>query len=147
MARPLSRATGEKLPLSGFDYSTGRHLGFFVNKSRVVDGPAGGKVLKIAENSLFLFGIRDDLVNMAIQQDFGQVLQYKAEVGSVFKTVEYIFTEDSFRKMSLAPGILEASEVKDGLVTFRLEGQLHYSQEGLVFGVLPSENLLPLETR
>ena len=114
----------------------GNHSTFFWTKSRVSDGPAGGVVLQLSSTEMFFAGIREDLVSLAAEQDFGRILEYRAEVGTLEKTVDCVFSESRFLKLSL-PGSVRERAIRSGnYFSFDLDGVLHYSPAGLVFGVL-----------
>jgi hypothetical protein len=136
---PLPRGDGEPLDLS--PYNPGEYSRFFSNKSNITEGPAGGVIVQISGRALFLIGIREDLPMMAAQQDFDRVLEYRALAGSIEKTVECVLSESRARTMSLPSSVLERARRSAGNLFFRLDGLIHYSPAGLVFGLLP----LPVE--
>ena len=141
---PLRKATGEAFSFGQFNPFTGKHSSFFANKSRVIDGPAGGVVLQISDRQCFFYGIREDLVELASKQAFEQLLSYKEDAAaSVVKTVECRFTKDTFEDLILPEEISRSAEQSGNYVWFKLSGQLHYSQEGLVFGILPLPGIMP----
>jgi hypothetical protein len=128
---PLRRGNNEPFAFDTFDYA------FPASKSRVVNGPAGGVVIQLSDECLFFLGIREDLLALATRQDFGRISYYKAEVGSVQKTVECTFSARRFSGLSLPDRLIESATQTGGYYRFLLNGSLHYSPEGLVFGTLP----------
>jgi len=130
---PLLRGNGEPLtyPLTG-PFSL--HSTFFANKTRVTDGPAGGIAVPVGNNNLALLGIRQDLVGLAIEQDFDRVLTYNAPAGTLEKTVEFVFPTRKFRAMQLPPTIVNAAHQSGGYMRFTLNGSTQYNHSGLVFG-------------
>ena len=134
---PLLRGTSEPFDIEPYNAFTWRHSAFMSSKSRVMDGPAGGVVIQLSERALFFFGIRENLLNMAANQSFEEITNYKSESASIQKTVECTFSTGRFRRLDLPPSIQEAKSESGGYVYFPLKGILNYSPEGLVFGVLP----------
>jgi hypothetical protein len=112
-------------------------LRFLFYKSRVIDGPSCGIVTKISPSALFYLGIRDDIAVLAAKQSFKEIFEYKASIDTIPKTVQCILHKRRYERFELPEWIKnEASESAD-YVAFKLEGELIYSREGLVFGVLP----------
>ena len=139
---PLRRGNNDLFDLGPIDRY--RHSRFFWNKAWVSDGPAGGIVARCNRDLLFL-GFREDLPRIAADQDFDQLLSYRADIGSLAKTVQLQLTLRKFQDLELPDTLLprKTSERLPGgaaepdRFTVSLEGELHYTQEGLVFGLLP----------
>jgi len=112
---------------------------FFARRSRVSDGPAGGVLSRIDDRTLIFIGTRSDLVDLAVAQDFGRIVNYKAEVGSVRKTVLCTVPSGEFSRLGIPDDQLPDLRRTGGYVHFTLNGLLRYSAEGLVFGALPVE--------
>jgi len=120
-----------------FNYQNRGHSSFMANKSQVIGEPAGGLVVQPFKNSLFMLGFQEELLNVASSQKFETILRYKTEVESKDETVECKFSAGWFQNLNLPPSIINDAKSDGGYHTFNLTGRLHYSQEGLVFGVLP----------
>lgn len=131
---PLRRASGE--PFEQFPYDASGHSTFATNKSKVTDGPAAGVVVQLSKKALFFAGIREDFWQMAALQNFTEILAYRAEVGSIDKTVECVISRGRFDGFALPPSIANEVEERGSYIVFRLPGRLHYSPSGLVFGLL-----------
>lgn len=131
----LVRGTGEpfEFPLFG---ARGIHTTFLANKSRVTDGPVGGMIIQLGSDLLVFLAIREELVNLAVRQDFSRVVSYEAPASTLNKTVECVFHESRFRALSLPEALINSATKSGHYVSFRLSGQLHYSRSGLVFGFL-----------
>jgi hypothetical protein len=134
---PLLRGTGESFDIMPYSILNLRHSNFMASKSRVMDGPAGGVVIQLSERELFFFGIRENLLVMAANQEFGDITDYKAEVDSIIKTVDCTFSAGRYPSLELPPSVANSARKKGGYVHFSLSGKLNYSPEGLVFGILP----------
>jgi hypothetical protein len=139
---PLRRGDNEYFDLGPID-SRG-HSTFFSSKAWVSDGPAGGIVMGYNGNLLFL-GLREDLLRIAANQDFGRVLSYVTNAGSLTKTVQMHLTLRQFRDLRLPDAMLprrltEPFPGAPGRIRISLSGELHYTREGLVFGVLPVQH-------
>lgn len=113
------------------------HGRFFSTRSVVADGPAGGVVVPAGEGKLFFAGVREDLVSMAVSQDFAAITGYHVAPATLIKTVIAIVSRGRFKQY----GFNEQSEAVErrgvGYLAIRLRGELHYSAGGVVFGWLP----------
>jgi len=134
---PLLRGTSEPFDIEPYGMGNWRHSTFMASKSRVTDGPAGGVVIQLSARELFFIGIREDLLMMAAKQGFDEITRYTAEVGSMEKTVECTISAGRFRSFDLPASIANSVTLTGGYVYFPLSGNLNYSPEGLVFGILP----------
>jgi hypothetical protein len=132
---PLRKGSGERFEFVPAAIAQ-QHSSFFSNKSRITDGPAGGVALQISKQALFLAGIREELVNIAANQNFEIILAYKAPAGTLRKTVECVFSKSRFRSLRLPSSVLNQVKESAGYSVIRLNGNIHYSPAGLVFGVL-----------
>ena len=137
---PLRKGNGERFEFEPFNIVRS-HSSFFASKSRITDGPAGGVVLQLAKQALFLAGIREELVTIATDQSFERVNAYRAATGTLDKTVECVFSKGRFRSLRLPASVRDRAKESAGYLVIRLRGKIHYSPAGLVFGVLalPSE--------
>ncbi len=84
-----------------------------------------------------LLGFREELLVLAQEQVFDITMAYKAVAASVEKTVECTFSAKRFRELRLPQSIKNDTKKVGGYFHFHLNGIVHYSPEGLVFGVLP----------
>jgi len=134
---PLLRGTGEPFDIQPYEILTKRHSFFMASKSRVKDGPAGGVVIQLSQRELFFVGIREELLVIAANQQFEELTQYKAAVGSMRKTIDCTFSARRYSSLALPPSIMNSSTKIGGYIHFSLSGKLNYSPEGLVFGILP----------
>ncbi len=134
---PLLRGSGEQFNFE--PYGTGRwsHSSFMATKSRVTNGPAGGVVMQLSSSNLFLFGVRESLLLSAAKQDFEDIVSFKAETGSTQKVVDCTFSSGRFSDLDLPDSVRDMAKKSGAYFHFPLSGVLHYSAEGLVFGLLP----------
>ena len=130
----LRRGNGEPFDFTPQPFA--EHSPFLATKSRITDGPAGGVVVQISDEQLFLLGIRDDLVALASEQNFDRILTYEAAASSIEKTVECVISDNRIQGFRLPSLLLEEARRWAGYVSFRLSGLIHYSPSGLVFGAL-----------
>jgi hypothetical protein len=133
----LRRPTGEEFDFAPERFSHWDRSSFMSGKSVVTDGPAGGILLPLSADNLFFFGIRERLVTLASEQRFGAILDYRAPVATTRKTVDCVVSESRFERLGLPNALRPLRGRRAGYVHFRLTGNLNYSPEGLVFGVLP----------
>jgi hypothetical protein len=133
---PLRRGNGRPFDFTPYR-AFGPHSSFLANKSRVVDGPAGGEIVRLSTDALFMLGIREDLVVLAASQDAEGILTYRNPASTIEKTVECVVSRARIRSLRLPESIMEQAEASGQYFRFELSGQLQYSPFGLVFGVLP----------
>jgi hypothetical protein len=120
------------------DSHTGHHNPWFAGRSRVVDGPAGGQVFQLDKGNLLSVGIREDLLVHAIEQSFQGIATFRFRAGTVRKTVQCRVPVGRFESdFSIGENRGLGQTRSGGYVDFELEGNLHYSSGGMVFGVLP----------
>jgi hypothetical protein len=113
------------------------HSTFFASRSRIQDSPAGGVVLRFSDQALIFLGFRQDLLTLAARQDFGQISEYSAPAATIHKVVECVVSVGRVRTLALPASIRNAASTSGGYLTFTLEGRMHYSRGGLIFGELP----------
>jgi hypothetical protein len=135
---PLRRADGEVLSFAGAHGPVERST-FFAGKSVVTDGPHGGVVIQGYGPRLFFVGIREALVQLALEQRFSEITAYRAEVGVIRKRIECRVSEQRFRGMRLPERIRQAAERMGQHLRFYLYSDLHFDVTGLVFGELDLE--------
>jgi len=134
---PLRKGNGEEFKFEPSDVVKGQLCSFFLNKSRIIDEPVGGAILKLSNKFLFFFGIWEELVIQAAEQNFEEILKFKTTPVSRIKMIECIVSEAQFEKFDIPEGLIDSQKKGDRYRVFRLKGQLHYSKEGIVFGILP----------
>ena len=138
---PLANADGSPLEIR---YNIVRYravAAFFGSRSRVADGPAGGVVIPVPKRDGFMFmGFREDLLELAAGQNFDEISTYSAPVASLRKRVLCTVAAREFDTFRISEENLPGFRRSGGYVYFELEGTLAYSQEGLVFGVLPVQS-------
>jgi len=135
---PLLKGIGEPFNLVPTPDGMGETLGFLSYRSRVKDGPSCGIVTQISNDALFFLGIRDELAVLSNKQDFDSILSYKALTATIPKTIQCVFHKRRFEKLKLPDTLIKDTSKSGDYYRFLLKGMLHYSQEGLVFGVLPT---------
>ena len=114
---------------------------FWSHRAHIVDGPAGGIILQISDNELFLTGIREDLLILASEQNFKEIMNYKTYCGTISKTVECVFSGGRYKALHLPQNVLERTTKTGNYYSFKLSGKIHYSLSGLVFGILPMNTI------
>ncbi len=77
---------------------------------------------------------------MAVDQNFEDITAYRANVASIPKIVDAVFSGGRYRAMRLPASVAERFAEIGGYYRIRLQGNLHYTQEGLVFGELPIDS-------
>jgi hypothetical protein len=133
---PLIDANGEPFGLR-YPFRSGADIPqFFLSRSHVVDGPAGGVVEPIDHESLLFVGFREELLVQAIEQDFEKMLAYTAIDAVIRKTVRCVVRNEVLRRFGIDPNAVRGSEVGERESRFDLSGTLAYTKEGLVFGEL-----------
>jgi hypothetical protein len=111
---------------------------FFATRSRVADGPAGGIVFPAESKDALLFvGFRTELLEFACDQRFDRIIEYSGGNASTVKNVLCTVPAAEFDSFRIDPERVTGFNQTGGYVHFELRGLLRYSQEGLVFGVLP----------
>ncbi len=137
---PLSRANGINF---NYDYKSILDGGynFFTNKSHLIDGTAGGILLQLSKKELFLIGIRNQLVEFASNQSFDKIMNMEFPSTTAMKTIECVVSRSRFGKLDLPKSVIETANEGKQYVKFTLDGLMHFSKGGLVFGsvFLPEE--------
>ena len=133
----LRKANGEPFNYSpGFESGQG-HISILRHKSFVQDGPSGGILVQPSSNVLYLLGIMEELVFLAENQSFSEILDYTHEGGTVRKTVRCQFSDRQLKTFQLPSELRERMTQSGGRYAIDLEGNLMYSPSGLVHGILP----------
>lgn len=136
---PLLRGNREPFALVPFDGY--EHSRFLAGKSKIIDGPAGGEIVRVSDRALFLLGMREELLVIAAEQDFEKLLVYKASTGTLDKVVACSLSSSRARTIGLPGYVLEEGQRRLSTVRFRARGSIQYSPGGLVFGVIPMETI------
>jgi hypothetical protein len=134
---PLLQGSGKEFTFQPFETFNQPHSTFMSAKSVISDGKAGGNLLQLNDHSLFVFGIREELLQLVANQDLKQICKYSATTETVKKTVHCKVSAGRFERMSLPIHIQEEAIKKNGYYVFDLDGFINYSRCGLVFGELP----------
>ncbi|MDO8874276.1 MAG: hypothetical protein Q7V05_16350 [Methanoregula sp.] len=133
----LKRTNGEPFvfaPMLVF----GHEASFFANKSRIINGSAGGVVVKISNNELFFLGIQEKLLALAAKQNFATITGQTFSETTEDKEVECVFSLNRFRELGpMIPESISLGSSTKQYIRFSLKGQLHFNASGLVFGTLP----------
>lgn len=137
---PLLRGNAEPFELVTFDRFQ-EHSRFLASKSKIVDGPAGGEIVRVSDRALFLLGIREELLVLAAEQNFEALLAYKAPTETLLKVVDCNLSASRARSMGLQEMISEEHQRTSGNVRFQANGIIQYSPAGLVFGALPLDEI------
>ena len=135
---PLRTATNKQFPAETYGFGQS-HNPWFISKSVVADGPAGGHVYILNNQTLLFIAIREQLVTYAVTQDFAEIQKYSFKAATLRKTVDCSVSPGRFQKkfspvMALPPKDIASRE---SYIRFSLVGDLHYCQSGLIIGVLP----------
>jgi chromosome condensin MukBEF MukE localization factor len=102
----------------------------------VKDGPAGGMTVQLDNGNLFFVGFQEALLDLATEQNFKKLLDYRHNGGKIEKTVVVNLSETEMKRLRNRE-IFEALSSEAGRsYKFELSGTLFYSAEGLCFGEL-----------
>jgi hypothetical protein len=138
--QPLKNKKGKEFGYY-FSFFDPRPPKLFSKKSRVTDGPAAGIVLQISDAELFFIGVMPSIVLLAASQDFHDIMNYKHDYpGTVKKTIKCVFNRHEFKQLRLPEKVLKDVEMNKKIFNLYLDGHIHFSSSGLVFGVLPLFN-------
>jgi hypothetical protein len=133
---PLIDASGEPLQIR-YPFRSGADIPqFFLSRSHVIDGPAGGFVEPVDRDTFIFVGFRDDLLFLAVEQDFIKLQTYEAIEAVIPKTVRCVVKNSALRRFAINPQSVRDSDVGETDSRFDLSGNLAYTKEGLVFGEL-----------
>lgn len=121
-----------------FEYSIfgEQNFSFLSNKSRLINKMAGGIVVQFSDTQLMFLGIREELIQLVASQDFEDISNYKSESSSKTEQVKCVFSQRRFKTLRLPASMNIESNDMGGYQSFKLDGVIHFSAAGLVFGLL-----------
>ncbi|MDP9993837.1 hypothetical protein J2W28_004461 [Variovorax boronicumulans] len=129
---PLLRGNGEPIKYASLSPNS-PHSTFLAGKSRVVDRPAGGIVVPVRSDLLAFLAVREDLVVIAAEQSFASILGFDYTASTRLTTVECVLPKSRAIDINVPSDAVTSGDH----VHFDLEGEVHCSPSGLVFGYLP----------
>ena len=135
---PLFGSRGE--PLDFPDYSGhDDYRPFFLSKSTVSDGSAGGVTFQISNQYLFFIGYRGNWLPLLTRQDFDGILEHCERASSSQKEINCVFSIREFNRLEIPDRLRhEAKNTRgENYREISLTGYMHYSSDGLVFGMIP----------
>lgn len=133
---PLREASGEPMEVRYPSRVGSQVPNFFLSRSRIVEGPAGGVVVPIDRESMLFIGFREDLLHQAVKQDFDKILNYEASEAVIPKQVSCVVRHEVLRRMGVDLQDVRGANVSNTEVRFERLVHLAYTPEGLVFGEL-----------
>lgn len=131
----LVTGTGERIDIT--PYQTGQRSRFFASKSVVTDGPTGGVICPSASGVFFL-GIMEDLLYLAVDQDFDAIRAFRRTPGTIFKTVRCRVPKS--RKADYVEFQPRAEHDNEQYFDVEASGKVYYTAGGLGFGWLEQPN-------
>lgn len=129
---PLLRGNGEPIKYAGLSPNS-IHSTFLAGKSRVVDWAAGGIVVPVREGLLAFLAVREELVSVAAEQSFASILSFDYPASTRLTTVECILPKSRLTDINVPSDAVSSGNH----LHFYLEGEVHSTPSGLVFGYLP----------
>jgi hypothetical protein len=137
--KPLLKGDGRTFATETF-LDRRRHNSFFTGRSVVTSEAIGGVIYFVDKERFLFIGLQEDLVALAIAQSFDKIQEYAYQEKTIERSVDCVipkgrFTQ-SFRPYLKIP--LSGLAKDTGYARFKMIGQLHCTQAGLVFGVLPT---------
>lgn len=137
--KPLLKGDGEQFSTETF-LNRKRHNSFFTGRSVVTSEPIGGDICLVSKETILFIGMQEKLVALATAQSFEEIQKYEYPAMTIERSVECVIPKGRFAR-SFGPYLkipsTELSEDVTGYARFTIKGQLHCTQAGLVFGVLP----------
>jgi hypothetical protein len=104
----------------------------------VTDGPAVGSLLRLQSGRFLFLGIQGNIYDMVAKQDFGSILKYRNETGTVSKRIRCVVPRGQSWRLGLEEGETRTEE-SGGYVRFYASGLLQYAAGGTVFGIVEAE--------
>ena len=128
----------------GLEFESVRYYLFAANQRfqhlcRISDGPGIGTLIRMSKNKLFFVGIQGKLLEIAIDQDFEQILSYADPGGTVLKRVLCSIPVGRARSMELS-SLVDRYQESGGYYRFSAVGNLFFGRGGAIFGVVVPED-------
>jgi hypothetical protein len=137
---PLLRGTGKPFDYEGrrklYGYNGGRSS-YFAMKSYVSDGLDGGVVIPLPDGNLFFLGIRTSIIQMAADQRLEMLMNNNELSGPVKKKISCIVNKNTEWGARVLERVGKKEMSGGNYVRFEATGTIHYSESGILFGVLP----------
>jgi hypothetical protein len=137
--KPLLKGDGEQFSTETF-LDRRRHHSFFTGRSVVTSESIGGDICFVGKETILFIGLQEVLLALATAQSFEEIQKYGYQATTIERSVDCVIPKGrfarSFRPYLKIPSS-ELSEDVTGYARFTMKGQLHCTQAGLVFGVLP----------
>jgi hypothetical protein len=130
----LRQSSGETIEYRTTRYGGDYYSPFFASQSRVAGSAAGGVLIPAADTAVFV-GMRSKLLQLAVEQDFDAITSYSAPTTTAKKTIDCLVPRTQLFRFGM-PDLQSGSARSSPYARFELEGDLVFSQEGLVFGML-----------
>jgi len=124
----LKKGSGEDLELISPDPWGYNGSVFFLNKSRIVYGNAGGIVTQLSEKELFFLGVRDELPILAAKQDFKQIIAYENIKSLENKEIDCVVSKARFREFHLPANTKNEVYRTGNYYKFRIKGDLCFER-------------------
>lgn len=139
---PLVRGNGEPYQFEQSGYRYQRISTLFNSKSKITNWNglnAGGVVLPISHDKVFFAGIDENMVELAYRQKHNQLLGMMYDHVTSSQKVRCRLPTDVFEHLDVNTDIRStAMKVENGKkMEFRATGNIHCSNSGIVFGILP----------
>ena len=132
---PLIRVGGEKFNFEPY-YKRIQNWQLPLGNFHVVGGEAGGVVNMVDSHTLIFFGVHQKLLELATNQNFEDILNYRLQSRTEAVELSCAFTELQFKKLNLFESISKETEKRGDYFVLKLIGRIHYSQGGLVHGMI-----------
>ncbi|MDH6165543.1 hypothetical protein M2282_000671 [Variovorax boronicumulans] len=130
---PLVRGSGEEFKFF-LSSANSDHYTFFGGRSRLLGFPGGGLAIVLSEKSIAFIGINQNLLPLAADQRFDEILEYGATSTTERWPIELVLRHDEASRLGVDSVPWE--EMDRGHVKLRTEGNFHFIRSGLVFGIL-----------
>lgn len=135
---PLKRRRADENS-EGYSYETGseqligKSFSFMSGKSRVVDG--GGIVVRLSENYLMMMGVRNELLDYIVKQNFEQLITLNLNSGTKENDeISLVLSNSKLAKLNLSN--LQGLERSGKYMEVKLSCTTHTSPSGLIFSFI-----------
>ncbi len=155
---PLSKGDGTKFSYEPRYRHHNEYSSFFSSKSQIADGDTGGVVIRLDENNIGFIGINQKLVEIAANQNFNELIEYKTKSMSSYNKINCIISKKRLNTLLLPENVVNS--IKRGYKkrdyiayegtgennkvahhTFDVTGRMFNNDCGLTFGILPIKNI------